>query len=148
MPQPNESLKFRSDNAFQLTLRRRVGEYFLATGRPQRDCGQMYAKTVILLAAFAGAYGLLVFGARTWWQALPLAILLGLSAAGIGFNIQHDGGHQAYSSNPRINKLTAWTLELIGGVPTSGAGSMLSSITPTSISPAMTPTSTSACSPG
>jgi linoleoyl-CoA desaturase len=115
MPQQQGSLKFRNDNAFQLALRRRVDEYFLATGRHQRDCRQMYAKTVILLAAFAGSYGLLVFGARTWWQALPLAILLGLSAAGIGFNIQHDGGHQAYSSNPRINKLTAWTLELIGG---------------------------------
>jgi linoleoyl-CoA desaturase len=112
---PGPSLKFGSDNAFQLELRRRVDEYFRTTGRRQRDSWQMYVKTAILIAAFAGSYGLLVFEARTWWQALPLAIVLGLSAAGIGFNVQHDGGHQAYSSRPWINKLMAMSLELIGG---------------------------------
>jgi len=72
-------------------------------------------KTAILLAGFAVAYWLLVFVAQVWWQGLLLAILLGLSAAGIGFSIQHDGGHQAYSNHPWVNKLMAMTLELIGG---------------------------------
>ena len=37
-------------------------------------------------------------------------MLLGLLAAEIGFNIQPDGGHQAYSNLPWINKLkpTSW----------------------------------------
>jgi linoleoyl-CoA desaturase len=109
------SPKFGHDNAFQLELRRRVEEYFRATGRRQRDCWQMYVKTAILVGAFAGSYVLLVFVARTWWQGLLPAILLGLSAAGIGFNIQHDGGHQAYSNSSWVNKLMAMTLELIGG---------------------------------
>jgi len=108
-------LTFGNDNAFQLELRRRVDEYFRTTGRRQRDCWQMYVKTTILLACFAGSYVGLVFVAETWWQGLLLAILLGLSAAGIGFNIQHDGGHQAYSTSPRVNTLMAMTLELIGG---------------------------------
>ena len=112
---PGPSLKFGSDNAFQLELRRRIDDYFRTTGRRQRDNWQMYVKSAILIAAFAGSYALLVFEARTWWQALPLAIVLGLSAAGIGFNVQHDGGHQAYSSRPWINKLMAISLELIGG---------------------------------
>jgi linoleoyl-CoA desaturase len=60
----------------------------------------MYLKTAILAAGFAGSYLLLVFVAETWGQGLLLAILLGLSAAGIGFNIQHDGSHQAYSNHP------------------------------------------------
>ena len=42
-------------------------------------------------------------------------MLLGLFAAGIGLNIQHDGGHRAYSSRPWVNRLMAMTLELIGG---------------------------------
>jgi linoleoyl-CoA desaturase len=113
--EPARSLTFGHDNAFQLELRRRVAEHFRTTGRRQRDCWQMYVKTVILLAGFAGSYVLLVFGAQTWWQGLLLAMLLGLFAAGIGFNIQHDGGHQAYSNLPWINKLMAMTLELIGG---------------------------------
>src|SRR5207244_9667403 len=76
------SLKFGNDNAFQLELRRRVEEYFRITGRRQRDCWQMYLKTILLLTGFAASYVLLVFGAQTWWHGLLLAILLGLSAAG------------------------------------------------------------------
>jgi len=109
------SLKFGNDNAFQLELRRRVEEYFRTTGRRQRDCWQMYLKTAILVASFAVSYVLLVFAAQSWWHGLLLAILLGWSAAGIGFNIQHDGGHQAYSNYPWVNKLMAMTLELMGG---------------------------------
>ncbi len=109
------SLKFGNDQAFQLELRRRIEEYFRTTGRRQRDCWQMYLKTAILVAGFAVLYVLLVFVADTWWQGLLLAIVLGLSAAGIGFNIQHDGGHQAYSNSPWVNKLMAMTLELMGG---------------------------------
>ncbi len=113
--QPRQQAKFANGNAFQLELRRRVEEYFRTTGRRPRDCRQMYVKTAILLAAFAVWYTLLVFVDQTWWQGLLLAVLLGLSAAGIGFNIQHDGGHQAYSNLPWVNKLMAMTLELIGG---------------------------------
>jgi linoleoyl-CoA desaturase len=42
-------------------------------------------KTGILVAVWVTSYLLLVLGAQTWWQAVPLAILLGLAAAGIGF---------------------------------------------------------------
>ena len=77
---------------------------------------QMYVKTAILLAGFAVSYCLLVFVAQAWWQGL----LAGHSARpvrrpSIGFNVQHDGGHQAYSNHPWVNKLMAMTLELIGG---------------------------------
>ena len=108
-------LTFGRDTAFQLALRGRVGDYFQTTGQPPRDCWQMYVKTAVLLAVFAGLYMLLVFLAQTWWQGLCLAVLLGLSAAGIGFNIQHDGGHQAYSHFPWVNTLMAMALELLGG---------------------------------
>jgi linoleoyl-CoA desaturase len=75
----------------------------------------MYVKTGVLVAVWVASYLLLVFGAETWWQALLLAMLLGLAAAGIGFNVQHDGGHQAYSNHPWINRLMAMTLDMIGG---------------------------------
>src|SRR5216683_3428554 len=113
--EPARCLTFGHDNVFQLELRRRVAEHFRTTGQRQRDCWQMYVKTAIFVASFAGSYVLLVVGAQTWWQGLLLAMLLGLSAAEIGFNIQHDGGHQAYSNLPWINKFMAMTLELIGG---------------------------------
>jgi len=75
----------------------------------------MYLKTAIILLGFAASYGLLVFAASTLWQGLTLAILLGLFTAGIGFDIQHDGGHNAYSRRHWINKLAAMTMDLIGG---------------------------------
>src|SRR5882672_10347494 len=109
------ALKFGPDSAFQLELRRRVDEYFQVTGRRRRDCWEMYLKTAILLAGLAVTYLLLVFVVHAWWQSAPLAVLLGLAAAGIGFNVQHDGGHHAYSDHRSINKLMAMTLDMLGG---------------------------------
>jgi linoleoyl-CoA desaturase len=74
----------------------------------------MYVKTAIILACLAVSYLLLVLVAEAWWQGVPLAVLLGLAAAGIGFNVQHDGGHHAYSDSPSVNKLMAMTLDLLG----------------------------------
>ena len=107
-------LTFGRDNAFQKEARRRVDEYFRTSGRRQRDCTAMYVKTVVILTFFAAMYTLLVFFADTWWQAFPLAILLSLSVAAIGFNIEHDGGHQAYSDHVWINRIMAMTLDLVG----------------------------------
>jgi len=75
----------------------------------------MYIKSAVLVLFFTTCYALLVFAARTWWQAVPLAILLGLCTAAIGFNIQHDGGHHAYSNRAWVNKAMATVLDVIGG---------------------------------
>jgi len=108
-------LKFGASDGFQSELRKRVEEYFRSSGRGQRDCPQMYLKTAIIGGWFVASYALLVFCVGTGWLALPLAILLGLSMAAIGFNIQHDGGHRAYSNRRWINKLMALSLDLLGG---------------------------------
>ncbi len=111
----SKRLKFSTNAGFHLELRRQVDEYFKTTGRRQRDCPQMYVKTAVLVGSFALTYVLLVFAAQTWWQALPLAILLGLCTAGIGFNVQHDGGHHAYSNRAWVNKAMAMAMDVIGG---------------------------------
>ena len=106
---------FEKNDGFYAELRRRVDEYFQTTGLPQRDCPQMYVKTAVLLSSLVLTYTLLVFFAATWWQALPLAVVLGLIVSGIGFNVMHDGGHQAYSSRPWVNRLMAMTVDFLGG---------------------------------
>ena len=108
-------LKFAPDDEFHHEIRRRVDHYFTSTGRSRRDCPRMYLKTAVVLGWLATSYVLLVFFARSWWLALPLAISLGLAMAAVGFNIQHDGGHQAYSDRPWINRLMARSLDLLGG---------------------------------
>jgi linoleoyl-CoA desaturase len=107
--------KFARNDGFHNDVRRRVEDYFRHSGRRQRDVPAMYLKTAIILALLAASYALLVFAAQAWWQAVPLAILLGLSMAGVGFNVQHDGSHQGYSDRPWVNKMMALTLDLVGG---------------------------------
>src|SRR6266699_1084322 len=86
-------LKFSGSDRFIRELRTRVDAYFEKTGKSRRDCPQMYFKTASILAWFFGAYFLLLFAVHAWWLIIPLAIILGISMAAIGFNIQHDGGH-------------------------------------------------------
>lgn len=112
---PADRLTFAGANDFHRELRCRVDAWFAETGRRKRDNPAMYRKTAVILTAFFGFYALLVFWADTWWQAAPLAVLLGLATAGIGFNIEHDGGHNAYSSRRWVNRISALTLDLIGG---------------------------------
>jgi linoleoyl-CoA desaturase len=109
------ALKFSGSDKFVRELRRRVDAYFEQTGRRRRDCAQMYFKTASILAWFVGAYLLLLFFATSWWTIIPLAIVLGLAIAAIGFNIQHDGGHKAYSDRQWVNRMMALTLDLMGG---------------------------------
>jgi linoleoyl-CoA desaturase len=75
----------------------------------------MYLKTAIILLGFASIYGLLVFAATAWWQALPLAVALGLAVVAIGFNVMHDASHQAFSDRPWLNRLMAMSLDCVGG---------------------------------
>jgi linoleoyl-CoA desaturase len=108
-------LKFNGSDRFLRELRKRVDAYFESSGRKRRDCPQMYFKTATVLAWFFGAYFLLLFAAHSPWTVLPLAVVIGVAVAAIGFNIQHDGAHKAYSDKPWVNRLMALSLDLMGG---------------------------------
>ena len=112
---PPSKLKFTASDRFLRELRRRADAYFDRTGRPRRDCPQMYFKTASILAWFFAAYFLLLFAVHAWWLIVPLAVILGLAMAAVGFNIQHDGGHKAYSERRWVNKVMSLTLDLMGG---------------------------------
>ena len=109
------ALKFSGSDRFIRELRRRVDAYFETTGRKRRDCPQMYFKTATILTWFFGVYFVLLFVAMPWWIVVPLAAILGLALAAIGFNIQHDAGHKAYSEYQWVNKIMSMTLDLMGG---------------------------------
>ncbi len=110
----NTKLKFNGRQDFLRELRRRVDEHFATSGKPRRDVPAMFLKSAIIMAWFWGAYFALMFLATTWWSVLPLAVLMGLAVAAVGFNLQHDGGHKAYSSRPWLNKFMALTMDMCG----------------------------------
>ncbi len=112
---PEERLKFSGDNTFHRELRRRVEAEFRRAGTSQRDSPRMYLKTALILSIFALGYVALVFFAVSGWQGLALGIVLGMAMAAIGFNIMHDGGHQAYSARTWVNRSMALALDLVGG---------------------------------
>ena len=75
----------------------------------------MYLKTAIILTWLLATYIGLVFFAATWWQMGLCCVSLGFAMAAVGFNIQHDGGHGSYSKYPLVNKLMAFSLDILGG---------------------------------
>jgi linoleoyl-CoA desaturase len=99
---------------FYQDLRGRVSSYLKENGLKPRDCPRMYWKTGIVFAWFIASYVLLVWFTPNWWSASLASVSLALAMAGIGFNVQHDGSHRAYSDRAWVNKLTAMSLDLVG----------------------------------
>ncbi len=107
-------VRFAGDAGFHREVKRRVSEYFRETGLSPRDSLRMYLKTATILLWFGASYALLVFLAATWWQAALLSCSLALAMGGIGFSIQHDANHGAYSRSAVVNRLMGLTLDMLG----------------------------------
>src|SRR5262245_25018638 len=112
---PAAKVKFAGPDQFHEDIKRRVERYFSMTGKKQRGPISMYIKAAVLLTWFIGSYIALVWLAATWWQGLLLAVNLGLAMAAIGFCVQHDGGHKAFSRHRIVNRLAAMSLDMLGG---------------------------------
>src|SRR5580765_983461 len=108
------NLTFARDTGFRGEVKRRVHAYFVRTGLPQRDSLRMFLKTAVLLVWFAASYALLVFVAATFWQGALLSLSLALAMAGVGFGIQHDANHGAYSNHRAVNRVMGMTLDMLG----------------------------------
>lgn len=104
---PHTSLRDRLNDA--------VREYFDSRGLSRHGGGRMWLKTAAIVTWAVASWVVLVFVVANWWQALLAATSLGLAVAGIGFNVQHDGGHGAFSRKKLGNRLTARALDLVGG---------------------------------
>lgn len=111
----NNKLRFQPKDTFEKELKKRVDQYFEKTGKPKRDCPQIYIKTSILFVWTIAAYLLILFGNFSTPVVILCLISLAVSIDGIGFNVMHDAIHGAYSNNPRINKIMSYSIDLIGG---------------------------------
>ena len=90
---------------FYATVTARVQDYFHKTNTTSKGNRSLYAKAIILFAAW-----LCVYIPMLLWAESTLVILLCYAAMGflatlIGFNVMHDGVHASGSKNPYVNKL-------------------------------------------
>jgi linoleoyl-CoA desaturase len=115
VPYPAVPPTYAPCTGFRRDLESRVSAYFADGPRWRYGDRSLHIKTGVLLVWLAASYVLLVWGAHAWWQAVPLSISLALAMAGIGFNIQHDGNHGAYSPHAGVNRAAALSLNLLGG---------------------------------
>ncbi len=110
----NARFNFSRDNSFQRNLQAQVEARLTALGRPRHGGTRLYAKTALILLWVGISYAGLV-AADHFWQALPLAISLGLGLAAVGFNVGHDGNHGAGSPSKVVNRLLGAAFDLLGG---------------------------------
>lgn len=102
-------------NSFHAELKKRINQYFDDLGAAPTGNFQLYLKAIILVIAFLALYVHLVFFTPGIWLAIIECILLGSVIAAIGFNIMHDGAHGSFSNNRLVNKIAAFTLNILGG---------------------------------
>ena len=81
---PTVPPRYSPSSEFRRDLEARVAGYFEASQRCRQGSGRMYLKTAILMAWLVGSYVGLVWGARVWWEAVPLAMSRGPSSSTVG----------------------------------------------------------------
>jgi len=110
----DERITFHTPAPLLRDLKRGVDAYFASSGRTRFGGVRLWVKTVLLLVYAGVVWSLFLFGPGTWWVALLNGAGVGLALAGIGFCIQHDANHGAYSSNRRVNAMMSWMMDLVG----------------------------------
>jgi linoleoyl-CoA desaturase len=99
---------------FYATVRNRVDNYFTERNLSKHGNGAMWAKIAFFLGGTVLSYALILTGWFSPWGMLGLAIVLGMFAAFVGFNVSHDSIHGALSPNPKVNKLVSLSFNILG----------------------------------
>ncbi|GAB3555146.1 fatty acid desaturase family protein [Spirosoma fluminis] len=115
----SNKLKFKNTtrSTFFVTARKRVDAYFSEQALSPHANGAMWAKAIFFLSGYAVLYGLILSNQFTIWPMLGMAILLGMFAAFIGFNVSHDALHGAFSAHDWVNRLMGGSFYLLGANP-------------------------------
>lgn len=106
--------RFSSDDGFHAELKRRVHAKLNQDGVEATGGLRMILKTAVILAWFVGSYLMLLLGSSTVLEAILWSVSLALSIAGVGFAVQHDANHHAYSKSPVVNRIMSLSLDMLG----------------------------------
>jgi linoleoyl-CoA desaturase len=104
----------KQKSEFFSTVKMRVDAYFKERNLSKNANALMYFKTAFYLGGLLVFYALIMsnhFSVMAMWG---FAVVLGMFAAFIGFNICHDAIHGSYSSNQNVNKVLGYLFNVIG----------------------------------
>jgi linoleoyl-CoA desaturase len=109
-------LRFKNNpkSLFFATVKQRVDAHFEDGNKTRNANTQMWLKTVFFLTGFFTLYGGIISNHFSVWVMLPLAMLLGMFSAFVGFNVCHDAIHGAFSSNKVVNNIFSSIFNLLG----------------------------------
>lgn len=86
--------------------------YFVQQGIEKTGDARLFKKAVIILSLFVTSFLAML------WLPSPINWLAwlahGIATALVGFNIMHDGAHEAFSKSRTINRLAALTFNIVG----------------------------------
>lgn len=97
----------KTKETFYTDLKREIQDLF--GKKSMRDSRMMHAKAAYILGMSVFSWVLCWMYNMLWW-----APIMGFFKAMVGVNIQHDANHGAYCSNPRINEVMGYTLDIFG----------------------------------
>lgn len=102
-------------NSFHAELKSRIAQYFSEKKQASTGNSQLFVKAIVLMAALITVYiHIVFFTPSTFWLVVESLVLGGLVSA-IGFNIMHDGAHGSFSEYKWLNRVAAFTLNILGG---------------------------------
>jgi linoleoyl-CoA desaturase len=96
-------------------LRKRVDTYFESNNLSRWGNWKIYLKTGIFLSLLVALYIWLVFYTPGVLMSIGLCAALGITLAGIGFNVMHDSAHGSFSKHEWLNNVMGYSLNLMGG---------------------------------
>lgn len=101
--------------AFFLRLKSKVDHYFQSNKLNRAGGARLFLKGSVQFLSAVTIYLILIVLQPSVWVAIPLAVLLGLHLAMLGFNVMHEGGHQSFSRYRWVNEVAAYFLNVLGG---------------------------------
>ena len=100
---------------FFRTLNKRVNKFFKERNLKKTGDWKLYSKAIFMFSLLVVPFVIILTANLATWINICLLILIGISVAGVGMNIMHDGNHESFSSKKWVNKLMGGSIYLLSG---------------------------------
>jgi linoleoyl-CoA desaturase len=113
-----KTIKFVTDQTWQkefsAAVRTNVNTYFKTNNISIKGNFTLATQTIAMLFLYIAPFVFILLRPMNAWVALPLVVIMGIGAAGIGMCVMHDAVHGSYSAKEWVNKVLGGTMYLLG----------------------------------